>query len=137
MSREVMLMKKYIQIFALLLFSGWNLNAQVVVNEEPSITKLMQVYESNNEQETMVRAWRIQILATTDRSAMDAANRKFERIYPQIEYNWQHNPPYYQVQVGAYQKKEDLEAFLLQLKQDFPSAVPIQDDIKKTDLLDF
>ena len=118
-----------------LCFTANSLSAQVVINEEPSVTRLMQVYKSNNVQETMIRAWRIQIIATTDRSQMDAANRKFERIYPHIDYSWQHNPPYYQVQVGAYEKKEDLEAFLLQLKRDFPSAVPIQDDIKKTDLL--
>jgi len=130
-------MKKYSQLFALILFSTWHLSAQVVINEEPSISKLMQVYASNNRSQTMIKAWRIQIIATTDRSKMDEANRRFERLYPHIDYNWQHNPPYYQVQVGAYQKKEDLEAFLLQLKRDFPSAVPIQDDIKKTDLLEF
>jgi len=68
---------------------------------------------------------------------MDSANRKFDRLYPHIDYKWQHNPPYYQVRVGAYEKKEDLMAFLMQIKQDFPSATPIQDDIKKTELLDF
>jgi len=123
-------------IVSILFLSSWSIQAQVTVNEEPSVTRLMSVFKSNNVQETMIRAWRIQIIATTDRSQMDAANRKFERLYPHIHYSWQHNPPYYQVQVGAYEKKEDLEAFLLQLKRDFPSAVPVQDDIKKTDLLD-
>lgn len=123
-------------LLMILFLTSWNLEAQVTVSEEPAVTRLMDIYRSNNAQETMIRAWRIQIIATTDRSQMDAANRKFERIYPHIDYNWQHNPPYYQVQVGAYEKKDDLEAFLLQLKRDFPSAVPVQADIKKVDLLD-
>lgn len=123
-------------VISILMLSTIYSSAQVTLNEEPGVTRIMQLFKSNNVQKTMIRAWRIQIIATTDRSQMDAANRKFERLYPQIDYNWQHNPPYYQVQVGAYEKKEDLEAFLLQLKRDFPSAVPIQDDIKKTDLLD-
>jgi len=118
-------------------FFALSANAQVVINEEPSVANLMNVFKSNNQQNSIIRAWRIQIITTTNRREMDSANRKFDRLYPHIDYKWQHNPPYYQVRVGAYEKKEDLMAFLMQIKQDFPSATPIQDDIKKTELLDF
>jgi len=118
-------------------FFSLSANAQVVINEEPSVANLMNVFKSNNQQKSIIRAWRIQIITTTNRREMDSANRKFDRLYPHIDYKWQHNPPYYQVRVGAYEKKEDLMAFLMQIKQDFPSATPIQDDIKKTELLDF
>ena len=131
-----MIFKKYILLSFFILF-GAHLMAQVTIQEEPAITRLMQNYKSKNKQKSVIRAWQIQIMATTNRSEMDAANARFERLYPHIDYAWQHNPPYYQVRVGAFERKEDLEAFLLELKAEFPSATPVQDDIEKTKLLRF
>ena len=133
---QAMIFKKSI-LLSLFIFLGVNLHSQVTVKEEPAITRLMQVYKSNNQQKSVIRAWQIQIMATTNRSEMDAANRRFERLYPNIDYAWQHNPPYYQVRVGAFERKEDLEAFLLELKANFPSATPVQDDIEKAKLIKF
>lgn len=112
-------------------------SAQIVIQEEPAITRLMQVYKSKNAQTPIIRAWRIQIMATSDRMEMEQTYNKFERLYPHIDYSWEHNPPYYQVRVGAFEKKEDLEATLLELKKDFPYSIPVQDDIAKEDLVDF
>ena len=130
-------MMRIIFIGLLTLFLAVSSFAQVTINEEPSVTQLMNVFKTNNQQKPIIRAWRIQVITTTNRSEMDAVNRRFERLYPHLDYKWQHNPPYYQVRVGAYEKKDDLEAFLLQLKNDFPSATPVLDDIKKTELLEF
>ncbi len=110
--------------------------AQVSVSEEPEISNLMREYVQNNRQETIVRAWRIQILTTNDRRKMETGIKKFEALYPEVDYTWEHNPPYYQVRIGAYELKEDLEATLLELKRDFPSALPVQAEMKKTQLLE-
>ena len=112
-------------------------DAQIIINEEPAIIKLMQVYKGKNAQSPIVRAWRIQIMTTSDRMEMEQAYKKFEMLYPHIDYTWEHNPPYYQVRVGAYEKKEDLEATLLEMKQDFPLSIPVQDDIAKKDLVEY
>ena len=53
-----------------------------------------------------------------------------------MRYKWEHNPPYYQVRTGAYELREDLEAKLLELKKDFPSAIPVQAEMKKGELLE-
>ena len=69
------------------------------------------------------------------RRSMEKAILDFERLYPHINFDWEHNAPYYQVRVGAYEKREDLEAFLLEIKKDFPSAIPVQADIEKKELI--
>lgn len=109
--------------------------AQIQILEEPAVTDLMNRYESLNKQNTMVKAWRIQILATNDRRKMESAIQKFGRLYPEMEYDWKHNAPYYQIYIGAYEKKEDFEVFLLELKRDFPSSIPVIERIEKSKLL--
>lgn len=88
-------------------------------------------------EEPTIRGWRIQIMTTNDRSEMEAGLLKFEELYPDIDYKWEHNPPYYQVRIGAFEKKNDLEVYLIDFKQEFPSSIPVQDDIKKTEILEF
>ncbi len=111
-------------------------SAQVTISEEPGITKLMEAYKAQNKKKSTVRAWRIQILTTNDRREMEEGIKKFEMLYPKMRYKWEHNPPYYQVRTGAYELREDLEAKLLELKKDFPSAIPIQAEMKKEELLE-
>ena len=125
-----------LSIVFLFLSASFLAEAQVRVSEEPGITQLMEKYIQTNRQETIVRAWRIQILTTNDRRTMDTGIKKFEMLYPDVNYTWEHNPPYYQVRIGAYELKEDLEATLLELKRDFPSALPVQAEMKKTQLLE-
>jgi len=128
------MISRFLFVFGLLIVS-YAMAAQVTIIEEPEITKLMDIYKSNNSKKSVVRAWRIQILTTNDRREMEQGIKKFEMLYPKIKYKWEHNPPYYQVRIGAYELREDLEATLLLLKKDFPSALPVQAEMKKTDLL--
>lgn len=113
------------------------LNGQLSLKEEPAIMRIMAQYEKSNQETPTIRAWRIQIMTTNDRSAMESGLLKFEMLYPHLEYKWEHNPPYYQVRVGAYEKRDDLEAFLLELKKEFPSSLPVKDDINKKEILKF
>lgn len=127
-------MHRLIFVFALvIMFSG--LSAQVTVKEDLAVETVMNKYKNIHAETNVVKAWRIQIITTDDRREMDLANQKFKLLYPHIWHNWEHNAPYYQVKVGAYQKREDLEAFLLEIKQEFPSAIPVLDDIEKSELV--
>lgn len=110
-------------------------SGQVTISEESEITQLMQKLKSENKKKSIVRAWKIQILTTNDRREMEQGISKFKMLYPKMKQTWEHNPPYYQVRTGAYELREDLEAMLLELKQHFPSAIPVQAEMKKTDLL--
>ncbi len=128
-------MHKFFLTLVITLFCTYCGTAQVTISEEPEITKLMDTYKSQNKKKMTVRAWRIQILTTNDRREMELGIKKFEQLYPQMRYKWEHNPPYYQVRTGAYELREDLEAKLLELKKDFPSAIPVQAEMKKQELL--
>ncbi len=119
------------------LFGLLPLEAQVTISEEPAISDLIRYYKSENSKKSFVRAWRIQILTTNDRLEMEQGIKKFQQLYPGLNYDWEHNPPYYQVRVGHYELRADLEAVLLELKQDFPSALPVQADISKRALIDY
>jgi hypothetical protein len=130
-------MRIIILLFTFSSIATFSSMAQINIVEEPSIIKLMQVYKSKNAQTPITRGWRIQIVATSDRMEMEKAYEKFEMLYPDVDYTWEHNPPYYQVRVGAYEKKEDLEATLLEMKKEFPLSIPVQDDIAKQDLVEF
>lgn len=131
------MVSKYLLFLMFLCFFPVIGESQVVISEESEITELMRQYRQTNASEQVVRAWRIQILTTNDRRTMEQGIKKFEILYPEINYSWEHNPPYYQVRIGAYELKEDLEAMLLQLKQDFPSALPVQAEMKKSKLLEY
>lgn len=122
--------------FVFILCSSATTFCQVTISEEAIVSQAMDTYMSRNMEENIIRGWRIQIITTDDRREMDLANQKFSMLYPHIKYDWQHNAPYYQVRIGAYEKKEDLEAFMLELKKEFPSAIPVQDDIKKDELIE-
>lgn len=107
----------------------------ILVNEEPAITKVMNDYLSKNQQETSIKGWRIQIITTPDRRKMQNAKNKFSSIYPSISLNWNHVPPYYKVVIGAWKDKFSCDAFLVNLKSEFPSAIPVIDDVDKVELI--
>lgn len=129
-------MKKLIVI---LLFI-WNIApsmAQITIVENGNISSLMNAYKGSNQQQTHVQAWRIQIITTDDRRKMEQARAKFNQMYPRIQTDWKQVPPWYMLKAGAYKRKLDLEGFLLQVKRDFPGAIPIMDQVEKTQLLSF
>ena len=129
-------MKKFILSFSILFGLAFSsLQAQVYIIEEPGVESMMERYKSLNKANPLVTAWKIQIIATNDRRKMERTISKFAYLYPNIEYEWKHASPYYQVYIGAYEKKEDFMDFLLELKKEFPSAIPVIERISKTKLL--
>ena len=113
----------------------FGLKAQVKIQEEDSIRGFMQDYEKTNAENTTQKAWKIQIIATNDRRKMEEAISKFERYFPEHDTNWTHENPYYKVKVGAFETKEDLYSFLLTVKQQFSGAIPVVENIEKSELV--
>jgi len=107
----------------------------ISVSEEPGITSLMNKYLSKNQVEESVKAWRIQIIATSDRREMQSTKAKFISLYPHIDLDWKHVAPYYKVAVGAWRDKLSCNAFLGEMKRNFPLAIPVVDNIRKEVLL--
>ena len=132
--RDALNMKSlYTVIFACFLIPV-NLSSQVLIKEEPSVARLMNDFVYTNQQKETIKGWRIQIITTNDRRQSENAKARFSRIYPDIHVKWKQEVPFYKVQVGAYETKEELQAFLQEIKTDFPAAIPIVDDVRIDEL---
>ena len=108
----------------------------ILVNEEPEITNLMDRFTTINQTTYTVEGWRIQLLATTDRSKVESAKRQFQTLYPNIFVDWTHSKPYYKLRAGAYGSKLEATRMLYVMKKDYPTAYPAKDDtIRPIDLL--
>lgn len=129
---------KYIVLFFFYLSFG-SLSAQGNVNVSTSleIEQMMEKFTSTNRAENSIKGWRIQIITTDNRRKMEAARGKFASLYPDVDVKWNHVAPYYRVKVGAYENKQQLMGFLLELKNDFPGVIPVMDNIKKSELVGY
>jgi hypothetical protein len=109
--------------------------AQVTFVEDSAVTSLMNRFKSHHSEQLTIKAWRIQVVTTTDRRKMEEDIARLSTNYPELKYFWKHASPYYQLKVGAFEEKKDLQNLLLTLKRDFPSAIPVMDEIEKSELL--
>ena len=131
---------KALKIFALatlfLAISTNDLSGQgIQITEHGSIRTIMNQYISQNQNNPMVEGWRIQIISTDDRRKMEAFKAKFGGMYPGMYINWEHRNPWYLVKVGAFKTKLELQGFIQDLKDEFPQAIPIKDQVSKACLL--
>jgi hypothetical protein len=127
-----------IVVVVILFISGMGVHSgygQVRITEEPEVELMMRNFISKHRSMESIRGWRIQIITTDNRRKMEAARSKFYGMYPNVFVKWSHESPYYKVQVGAYENKLSLQGFLLDLKDDFPTAIPVLDDVKKSELI--
>lgn len=109
---------------------------RVEVNEEQEVTDLMNRFEEINSTTYTVDGWRIQLMATSDRSKVENAKRRFQTLYPNIFVDWTHSKPYYKLRAGAFGSKLEATRMLYVLKKDYPTAYPAKDDtIRPIDLL--
>lgn len=124
-----------VTLLAIVLASSLYGQGNVKFHEESNISSLMRRWVGENRAEETTRGWRVQIITTDNRRKMEAAMSKFHNLYPGEKVSWSHVPPYYKVKVGAFEKKLQLMDFLNTLKEDFPSVIPIPDDIEKSDFI--
>ena len=120
-------MKQIILILAFISSCAGLTQAQVSINEQAAISQMMQRFVEINRARIAVDGWRIQLLATTDRTKLDSALRSFQNRYPNIAVDWVHERPYYKLRAGAFNTKLEATRVLYNLKRDYPSAYPAQD----------
>lgn len=129
--------KTFLPIFCLLFITSIA-KAQGTVTEkiDPAIASLMKRYVDTNKSTKTLDGWRIQLVATTDRTKVEDALQKFQSLYPNIPADWMQSKPYYKLRAGAFTKKRDAIALQYQLKADYPTAYPVQDsEIKPEELI--
>ena len=126
---------KYCWLIMLFFFSTEGIGQGIQITEHGSVRTVMDQYINQNKTNSMVEGWRIQIISTDDRRKMEANKAKFEEAYPGMYLNWEHRNPWYLVKVGAFKTKLELQAFIQELKDDFPQAIPIKDQVSKSALI--
>lgn len=124
-------------LFLFLAFSAVGIQGQSLqIREDPGITRLMQQYIEWNLQEKQLEGWRIQIINTDDRRRMETALSNFKHHFPGIRYvKWRQLSPYYRVMIGAFETKLEVLAFLQEVKEYFPSAIPVVEKMDETEFL--
>lgn len=128
-------MRAIVLIFLGLLIGNTVIGQGIRVREHDGIQALLSSYIQHHQQNDKIKGYRVQIIATDDRRKMENALYKFRNIFPEINSDWEHNVPYYQVKVGAFKDKLDYQGFLIDIKKDFPGAIPIVADIREEELL--
>lgn len=122
-------------LLILVMATGTVGQGRIILEEPPSVTKMMEDFVLHGKTHETIRAWRIQIITTDDRREMETARSRFISLYPDINAEWKHVAPYYQVRVGAFLDKNKMMPFLLELKKIFPAATPVYDQISKKTLV--
>ncbi len=121
----------------LLLVGSGALSAQsaVSINPEAGIEDLMELFMTENEAETKVDGWRVQILATTDRNRLETVESSFKVNYPSVPVDWVHTKPYYKLRAGAFQSKQEAERLKYTLSRQFEGVYLVKDQVGENELL--
>ena len=129
-------MKKIaVTLVVLLMISCLAISQNVIVNETPAITQLVEKHIELNRAKSTIDGWRIQLFATTDRSKLEGARGTFINRYPNIPVDWVHASPWYRLRAGAFATKLDATRALNSLKIYYPDAYLAKDKIKTSELL--
>ena len=130
-----MIMKKINYIISCFLFFSVGLQAQVLINEDASVTGLVQQHIDENRTNYTISGWRIQLMATTDRRKVERGESKFIQNHPTISVKWEHAKPYYKLKAGAFATKLDATRVLKELKSDYPSALLVKSNVSISEIL--
>jgi len=129
-----------LRIFAIVLFScilsaGIFAQGAVSVETEVGIDNLLELFQTTNEAENRVEGWRVQILATTDRSRLETVQSEFKVNYPSVPVDWVHTKPYYKLRAGAFQTKQEAERLKYTLGRQFEGVYLVKDNVSENELL--
>lgn len=133
-------MKQVIKISILLCLCGGLhvLQAQSAVREPAEITRMIEAFQAKFKSQETVKAWKIQIAASSDRREIERQKARFERLFPYYNLDWVHDNPYYILKMKdlAFARKIDALHLLHEIKNrhSFP-AILILEDIERHKLL--
>lgn len=122
-------------VLVFFVFSRVEAQSEVVIN--PTIQQMLSNFAAKNKAQETIRAWRIQVAALSDRREMENEKTRFENIYPYMELEWTYDNPYYILKLRDAAFKDKLTAYNLlhRIKQRYPSALLVLDDVKPEKVL--
>ena len=105
----------------------------IVLNEDPNISRLMDHYIKINKSISYVNGWRITIMTSTDRRQVEEAKAQYQRNFSERS-KWDYKEPYYYLKAGAYLSRSEATWALDQVKKKFPGAFLSADKISYDEL---
>ncbi|MBC7776371.1 MAG: SPOR domain-containing protein [Phycisphaerae bacterium] len=99
---------------------------EVQINEEPKVTHVMKSWVAANRAESRVEGWRVQIMASTDRTLVEQGRNRFRTEYPEVVASSVQEQPYYKLRVGAFRTKQEALTFI-SILEGWPGAYPAKD----------
>jgi hypothetical protein len=118
--------KHFFLLIPILLVCGVAQAQEVQLNEPSEITQMVKAWANFNRTNPRVDGWRVQIMASTDRTQVESGKTRFESLYPHTPADWIHEKPYYKLRVGAFRSRQEAIAFISGLAE-FPGAYPAKD----------
>jgi len=109
--------------------------SQIEIKEDAPIDMMMRRYTDVNNTRAFINGWRIQIMAKTDRQAIEKAKEDFMLEFPGVNIDWTHSKPYYRLRTGAFQTKLEAIRMIQEIKKKYPGAFPVKDNISKQELV--
>lgn len=114
--------------FLLLVLMLQNVEAQEVqINEAPAIAELYKSWTNQNRTNPHLDGWRVQVMASTDRTQLEEGRVRFRNAYPDVPAELVHEKPYYKLKVGAFKSRLEALAFISTLTE-FAGAYPAKDN---------
>ncbi len=125
--------KLLVVVFAVSL-SVSNVGAQSIV-EEPQVATLMERFEQHNRLHQKVRGWRVQVFVTTDRRQIETERKRYAELFPDYPVEFSHEDPFYHLKSGAFLNQTAARPFLREIRQEFPGAFVVADEIDVSEVL--
>jgi hypothetical protein len=122
----IMYKKIYLLLCFALCFAKTVWTQDVQLNEDPKVTQVISNWVSSNRATPRIEGWRVQIMASTDRSSVEQARIRFRSEYPEVAATSVQEQPYYKLRVGAFRSKQEALFFMAQLTGR-TGAYPIKD----------
>ena len=107
----------------------------VNVSTDADVQRVIDLWLESSELTTRVDGWRVQILATTDRTRLETVEQQFKVNYPSIPVDWVHTKPYYKLRAGAFRTKQEAERLKFTLGEQFEGVYLVKDEVSESELL--
>lgn len=120
------MIKIALSLFCLFFVYQTTIAQEVQLNETPEVAELYKTWTNQNRSMPHIEGWRVQIMASTDRTQIEAGRVRFRNAYPEVPVEMIHEKPYYKLKVGAFKSRLEALAFITNLSE-FAGAYPAKD----------
>lgn len=107
-------------------------SSNVTLTGDERIKQLEASYIDANKKEQSINGYRIQLFASSGAESWDRSNEvraEFLKIYPDIPAYVIHKKPSFRVRIGDYRTRLDAERFYIEIKENFPDAFIVRDNV--------